>query len=88
MVDDPAKPTMTGTKAFGCDAESVVRVGRPSRSCRIGWCRPGTTACVADTRRVNVSPQVIPLSKQRRTAKIRRACPIHALCADGRNGDC
>ena len=33
---------MTSTNASGCGAESVSRAGRPSRSCPIGWRRPGT----------------------------------------------
>ena len=42
MDGGSARPTMTGTNASGCGAESVSRAGRPSRSCPIGWHRPGT----------------------------------------------
>ena len=47
-----------------------------------------TTACIADSRLVSGSPPAILPSKPRRTAKIRRACPIHPPCADGRSVDC
>ena len=36
MDDGSVQPMMTGENAFGFDAESVSRVGRPSRSCPIG----------------------------------------------------
>jgi len=83
-----AKPTMAGTSAFGCDAESVIPAVRPSPSCPIGSLRRRRSACIADNRPVRASPQVIPLNKQRRTAKIRRARPILPLCADGHIGVC
>ena len=79
---------MTGTNASGCGAESVGRARRPSRSCPIGWRRSAHYSCVADSRLGSASPPVTPWSKPRRTARIRRACPIHRPCADGHNGDC
>ena len=84
---DSGRVMMTSTIVSGCDAESVCRAGRPSPSCPIGWRRPGTIACGVDSNPASGLPWVIRSSKQRRTAKIRHACPIHPPCADGRNGD-
>jgi hypothetical protein len=39
MDGGSAKPTITGTNARGRDAKSVIRAGRRSRSCQIGWCQ-------------------------------------------------
>jgi hypothetical protein len=39
--------TTTATSASGFDADSAGPATRPSRSCLTGWCRSGTTACVA-----------------------------------------
>ena len=53
------------------------------------WLAPsGHFSVRAANRPVSTSPQVIPLSKQRRTVKIHRACPIHPRCADGHIGAC
>jgi len=54
----------------------------------MSWRRPGTTLCGVDSWPVSGSVPVTLLSKQYRTAKIRRAYPIHRPCADGYNGDC
>jgi len=62
--------------------------GRPSRSCPIGSHLQHRSACIAGNRPVRASPQAIPLSKQRRPAKIRRARPIHPRFADGHIGVC
>src|SRR5450759_4599996 len=88
MDDGSARPTTTGTNAFGCGAESVGLATRPSRSWPIGWCLRRLTACVADSRLVRASPPGFPLSKPPRTAKIRRARPIHPLSADGHTVAC
>jgi hypothetical protein len=45
-------------------------------------------ACVAGNWPVRASPRVIPLSKQRRTEKIRRARPIRPHRANGHIGVC
>ncbi len=71
------------TNTFGCAAESVIRAIRPSRSCPIGSLRRVQLALLKRSAGVRASPQVIPWSKRRRTAKIRHARPIHPLCADG-----
>jgi len=80
MASGASRRTTGATTGSGYDAESVVRAARPSRSCPIGWRLRRISACVADSRPVRASPRVLPLSRPRRTAKIRRARPIHQPC--------
>src|SRR4029077_7542554 len=71
----------------GCVVGSVTRAARRSQSCQIGWHLRDISVCVADNKPVRTSPQGIRLNKHHRTAKIRRAHPIHPPCADGHYGD-
>lgn len=83
-----AMATTTCVDASGYGAESVTPAERRSRSCPIGWCLLGISACVVDNRPVSTSRLVILSSKLHPSAKIRRAHPIHPPCADGHYGDC
>ena len=87
MDGGSVQPMMTGGSAFGCGAESVGRARRPSRLCRIGWRRPGTTPSIATNRPVRIAAgesaeQAAPHCKDPTRLRI----PI--ACADGHNGDC
>ena len=85
---DSARATTINANRSGCDVESAVPAGGPSRSCPIGCRLRRPLACVVDNRLVDASPPAIPWSRQRHTAKIRRACRMRPLCAGGHTGDC
>jgi hypothetical protein len=88
MASASGKRTMTGMQACGFGAGFAVNAKRHSQFCPTGWFRLGTTACVVDSRPVNGSLLATLRNRQRLTAKIRHACPIHPHCADGYKGEC
>jgi hypothetical protein len=74
---------MTGTIGSGFGEACVGSVERRSPYCRIGYRRLGSTACDVDNKPVNGWPAVTLWNKQRRTAKIQRACPMPVPFDDG-----
>ena len=80
--DDQHESHLGATRNLSAVRQDLHDLARLARS------GSALTACIADSRPVSASPQVIPSSKPHRTAKIRSACPIPPPCADGHNGDC
>jgi hypothetical protein len=79
---------MTDTSASGSGAAFAADAKTHSRFCLTGWFPWDITVSVVVNRRVNGLQSATLRSRQRRTAKIRRAYPIHLPSAGGYRDAC